>query len=292
MRMGRVSLTTAALVMAAAVALAVAPAIAAESNFAAADAKAEAGAAHQGAIPAAEIPKPVAAAVSSPDRPAADKALDAGRKPEQLLAFFGIAPGMKVADLWAGAGWTTELLARTVGPTGKVYSQNGPFPPRFKKAEEAWKARPKEPGLSNVVELEKPFDHPDDILAVPPESLDAVIVNMNYHDMVGRGYDRAKINAAVFKALKPGGVYGIVDNSAPPGTGASDASTTHRIDEAFEINEIEKAGFKLAAASDVLRNPKDDRSWFIFKHRGQQDRFVLKFVKPTGAGGIGAGLAH
>ena len=127
---------------------------------------------------------------------------------------------MKVADLWAGGGYTTELLARTVGPSGKVYSQNGPFPPAFKKGEGAWKARLKEPGLSNVVELQKPFDHPDDVLPVPPESLDAVIIDMNYHDMVGRGYDRAKINAAVFKALKPGGVYGVVDNSAAPGSRA------------------------------------------------------------------------
>ena len=199
---------------------------------------------------------------------------------------------MHVADLWAGGGYTTELLARTVGPSGKVYSQNGTFPPAFKKGEDAWKARLKEPGLSNVVELQKPFDHPDDILPVPPESLDAVIIDMNYHDMVGRGYDRAKINAAVFKALKPGGVYGVIDNSAAPGSGARDASTLHRIDEAFETNEIKQAGFKLVAVSAVLRNPKDDRTWFVMKHRGEQDRFVLKFVKPAGAGGVGAGLPH
>ena len=131
-------------------------------------------------------------AINSPDRPAGDKELDASRHPAQILAFFGIAPGMKVADLWAGGGYTTELLARTVGPSGKVYSQNGTFPPASKKGEEAWKARLKEPGMSNVVELQKPFDHPDDILPVPPESLDAVIIDMNYHDLVGRGYDRTK----------------------------------------------------------------------------------------------------
>ncbi|MGA8568181.1 MAG: hypothetical protein WB580_10350, partial [Candidatus Binataceae bacterium] len=185
-----------------------------------------------------------------------------------------------------------ELLARTVGPSGKVYSQNGTFPPAFKKGEEAWKARLKEPGMSNVVELQKPFDDPDDILPVPPESLDAVIINMNYHDMVGRGYDRAKINAAIFKALKPGGVYGVIDNSAAPGSGARDVNTLHRIDEAFETNEIKQAGFMLVAVSAVLRNPKDDRTWFVMKHRGEQDRFVLKFVKPPAAGGIGAGLPH
>ena len=256
------------------------------------DAAAEAGATHQGAIPATRIPKAIANAVNSPDRPAADKDLDAGRHPEQILAFFGIAPGMKVADLWAGGGYTTDLLARTVGPSGKVYSQNGSFPPRFKKAEEAWKARLKEPRLGNVVELEKPFEHPDDILPVAPESLDAVIIDMNYHDMVGRGYDRSRINAAVFKALKPGGIYGIIDNSAQPGSGARDVSTLHRIDEAFEVSEIKKAGFKLAAVSNVLRNPRDDRTWFIMKHRGEQDRFVLKFIKPQGTARTGAELPH
>ena len=256
-----------------------------------ATAAAKGGAASQGEVPPA-VSSAIMQAINSPDRPAADKQLDAGRHPDQILAFFGIAPGMHVADLWAGPGYTTELLARTVGPSGKVYSQNGPFPPAFKKGEETWKARLKEPGMSNVVELQKPFDHPDDILPVPSESLDAVIIDMNYHDMVGRGYDRTKINAAVFKALKPGGVYGVIDNSAAPGSGARDANTLHRIDEAFETNEIKQAGFKLAAVSAVLRNPKDDRTWFVMKHRGEQDRFVLKFVKPTGAGGIGAALPH
>jgi predicted methyltransferase len=272
---------------AAVIALATSGAISADEGIAAAEASAGSGS----EVPPA-VSQAVTSAVSSPDRPAADRQLDAGRHPDQILAFFRIAPGMHVADLWAGGGYTTELLARTVGPSGKIYSQNGTFPPAFKKGEEAWKARLKEPGMSNVVELQKPFDHPDDILPVPPESLDAVIIDMNYHDMVGRGYDRAKINAAVFKALKPGGVYGVIDNSAAPGSGARDANTLHRIDEAFETNEIKKAGFKLVAVSAVLRNPKDDRTWFVMKHRGEQDRFVLKFVKPAGAGGVGAGLPH
>ena len=276
-----------AIMFAAVIALAASGAISADEGIAAA----QAGAGSGSEVPPA-VSQAVTSAVSSPDRPAADRQLDAGRHPDQILAFFGIAPGMHVADLWAGGGYTTELLARTVGPSGKVYSQNGTFPPAFKKGEDAWKARLKEPGLSNVVELQKPFDHPDDILPVPPESLDAVIIDMNYHDMVGRGYDRAKINAAVFKALKPGGVYGVIDNSAAPGSGARDANTLHRIDEAFETNEIKQAGFKLVAVSAVLRNPKDDRTWFVMKHRGEQDRFVLKFVKPAGAGGVGAGLPH
>lgn len=243
----------------------------------------DAGVRHQHAVARSRIPKAIVEAVNSPNRPASDRKLDPGRKPEQLMAFFGIAPGMKVADLWAGGGYTTELLARIVGPSGKVYSQNGKFSPRFKKVEKAWKARLKEPGMGNVVELEKPFEHPADILPVPAGSLDAVLINMSYHDIVGHGFDRAAINAAVFKALKPGGLYCVVDNSAKPGSGARDVSTLHRIDEAFEVKEIERAGFKLEATSDVLRNPKDDRTWFIMKHRGHQDRFVLKFVKPKGA---------
>jgi len=254
-------------------------------------AAADAGMAAGGEVPP-QISQAITSAVNSTDRPAADKQLDASRHPEQILAFFGIAPGMKVADLWAGGGYTTELLARVVGPDGKVYSQNGQFPPAFKKGEEAWKARLKEPGLSNVVELSRPFDKPGEILPVPPESLDAVIIDMNYHDLVGRGYDRMKINGAVFRALKPDGVYGVIDNSAAPGSGARDAGTLHRIDEAFETNEIKQAGFRLVAVSAVLRNPKDDRTWFVMKHRGEQDRFVLKFVKPPGAGGVGAGLPH
>lgn len=231
------------------------------------------------AIPESQIPDYIVKAVNSPARPAADRELDASRKPEQILAFFGIKPGMKVADLWAGGGYTTELLARTVGPSGKVYSQNMELPPRFKKAEDLWQARPKEPGMANVVEITKPFNSPD-LLPVPPGSLDAVIIDMNYHDMVGRGFNRDNINRAVFTALKPGGIYGLVDNSAKPRTGAQDANTLHRIDENFEVNEIEKAGFRLVATSDVLRNPNDPRTQPFWKINHTQDRFVLKFVKP------------
>ena len=235
--------------------------------------------AREHALAQSQIPEYIVDAVNSPARPAADRELDASRKPEQILAFFGIKPGMNVADLWAGGGYTTELLARIVGPSGKVYSQNMEFPARFKKAGEMWQTRVSEPGISNVVEVTKPFDSPE-LLPVPPGSLDAVIINMNYHDMVGRGFNRDNINHAVFTALKPGGIYGLVDNSAKPGTGASDASTLHRIDENFEVSEIEKAGFRLAATSDVLRNPNDPRTQPFWKINHTQDRFVLKFVKP------------
>jgi predicted methyltransferase len=242
-------------------------------------------------IPGTQIPADITAAINSPERPA-DKALDAGRKPDQILAFYGIKPGMKVADIFAGGGYMTELFARIVGPKGAVYSQNAPFPDSFKKVENEWNERLKEPALKNVVKVSKPFDAPD-LLPVPPDSLDAVIIHLNYHDLVGFKLNRDNVNAAVFKALKPGGIYGIVDHSAATGTGDTETTTLHRIDEEFLIKDVERAGFRLYGASSALRNPKDDRTWLVFKHRGETDRFMLKFVKAPavakGAGGSEAG---
>ncbi len=243
-------------------------------------------------IPGAQIPADITAAINSPERPAADKALDAGRRPDQILAFYDIKPGMKIADIFAGGGYMTELYARIVGPSGTVYSQNGPFPEKFKKIGDAWEQRLKEPALKNVVKVSKPFDAPD-LLPVPPDSLDAVIIHLNYHDLVGFKLNRENVNAAVFKALKPGGVYGIVDHSAAAGTGDTQTATLHRIDEDFLIQDVEKAGFKLSGASSALRHPEDDRTWLVFKHRGQTDRFMLKFTKTpsvaAAASGSGSG---
>jgi predicted methyltransferase len=106
-----------------------------------------------------------------------------------------------------------------------------------------------------------------------------VIIHLNYHDMVGFKLNRENVNAAVFKALKPGGMYGIVDHSAQPGTNDTVTTTLHRIDEKFLIKDVEKAGFRLSGASSALRHPEDDRTWVVFKHLGQTDRFMLKFRK-------------
>jgi predicted methyltransferase len=231
------------------------------------------------AIGAADVPQCVSDSISASGRPAADKELDAGRRPDQMMAFFGIKPGMKVADIFAGGGYTTELLSRIVGPTGTVYSQNGPLGEKFKKIGDAWHARLKNPELKNVVEVDKPFDAKD-LIPVAPGTLDAVVMNMNYHDMVGFHLGPDHVNAAVFEALKPGGIYGVVDHSAAKGSGDRDAATLHRIDQDFETKQIEAAGFKLAAASSAMRHPEDDRTWFVFAHRGATDRFMLKFVKP------------
>jgi predicted methyltransferase len=234
-------------------------------------------------IPPDRIPPHVREAVNATDRPAADKNLDAGRQPEQMLTFFGIQPGMKVADLWAGTGYTTELLSRTVGTSGMVYSQNPPFPPEFQSIAQAWTDRLKNPALKNVSAVNKSFDA-DDVLPAPPGSLDVVVMNMNYHDLVLRNLDRTKVNAAVSQALKSDGVYALVDHSAKDGSGVKDIEL-HRIDEQFLINEVQKAGFTLVARSSALRHAGDDRTWSASprvagERRGTTDRFMLLFKKP------------
>ena len=228
------------------------------------------------------VPDPVRAVVAAPDRSDADRALDAGRHPAEMLAFFKIGPGMRVAELGAGGGYTTELLARSVGPSGVVYGQNNKFIlERF--AEQPWSERLGKPVMKNVVRVDREFDDP-----LPPEAhdLDAVFIVLFYHDTVWMKTDRAKMDRAVFQALKPGGVYAVIDHSARSGTGLADVETLHRIDEQTLRKEIEAAGFKLVAEADFLRNPSDARDWndsprAAAERRGTSDRFVLEFVKPA-----------
>ena len=223
----------------------------------------------------------IRAVLDAADRSADDRALDAGRHPGETLTFFGIAPGMKVAELAAGGGYTAELLARTVGPTGAVYGQNSKFIlDRF--AEKPWSERLGKPIMKNVVRVDRELDDP-----LPPEaaSLDAVMMILFYHDTVWMKTDRAKMNSLIFKALKSGGVYAIIDHSGRPGTGTTETETLHRIEEKVLREEVEKAGFKLEAEASFLRNPADTRDWnasprSAAERRGTSDRFVLKFVKP------------
>ncbi|HVK62946.1 MAG TPA: SAM-dependent methyltransferase [Polyangium sp.] len=240
------------------------------------------------ATPAAEkpagsgsVPEAIAAVIAAPDRAEADRALDAGRKPAELLTFFDIRPGMKVAEIAAGGGYTAELLARVVGETGKVYASNSKFIlERF--AEKPWAERLQKPIMKNVVRVDREFDHP-----LPPEAkdLDAVVMVLFYHDTVWMKTDRDQMNKTIFNALRSGGVYGIVDHSAKAGSGTSEAQTTHRIEEKVLREEVERAGFKLVGEGNFLRNEKDTRDWNASptkagELRGTSDRFVLKFVKP------------
>jgi predicted methyltransferase len=217
--------------------------------------------------------------VASPDRTDRDRAMDAHRKPVEMLTFFGVAPGQRVADLGAGGGYSTELFARAVGPAGAVFAQDTPDwdGPGLKKA---WEGRLARPAMRNTTHWMRYWDDP-----LPPEAkdLDAVYSVAVYHDAIAEKRDTAKMNQAVFAALKPGGVYAIIDNSARPGTGAAEANTLHRIDEQFLRDEVQRAGFVLAGTADFLRNAQDPRDWNADSTVNKihtQDRFALKFVKP------------
>ncbi|MGZ5206779.1 MAG: class I SAM-dependent methyltransferase [Caldimonas sp.] len=258
-----------------------------------------------GAAPEAPVLSParVAEILASPDRSPADRSNDLRRKPYDMLNFIAIRPGMVALDLGAGGGYTSELLARSVGPAGQVYAQTAPrvarpgpaepegaaTPPAVAAAASAPRpappaglaARAKNLQAGHITVVVQPFEDP-----VPPElatgGLDLVTLMFNYHDLGHLGVDRARMNRAVFAALKPGGLYVIADHSGRPGTGISESGTLHRIEEAFLRAEVERAGFRLVASADFLRNPGDPRDRNTPDPPQPKDEFVLKFVKPKG----------
>ena len=250
--------------------------------------------------------------LSSPDRTLADRTNDLRRKPEQMLAFIGIRPGIVALDLSAAGGYTTELLARSIGPTGKVYGQSRPRDPNQAPtsssvpegnsrpnlapvASPAPSATPRpspvaladrearlhEAGISAapIIALSRPFEDPvpSDLAS---EHIDLVTLMFNYHDLGHLGVDRAAMNRAVLRALKPGGLYVIADHAGRPGTGISESGTLHRIEEAFLRREVEAAGFRLVEEGNFLRNPNDPRDKNTPDPPQPKDEFVLKFVRP------------
>jgi predicted methyltransferase len=239
----------------------------------------------------------IAEIVASPDRTAADRSTDLRRKPADMLAFIGLQPGMVALDLSAGGGYSTELIARAVGPTGRVYGQSTPpdsnrKPPAAPEAGAApapaaaprlttaqrLAERAKNPAAGNIISVVRTFEDP-----VPAElvgTLDVVTLMFNYHDLGHLGVERSRMNRAVFAALKPGGTYVIADHSGRPGTGISESGTLHRVEEAFLRREVEAAGFKLAEEGHFLRNPNDPRDRNTPEPPMPKDEFVLKFVKP------------
>ena len=215
----------------------------------------------------------IEAIVASADRSDADRCNDVRRKPVEMLSFIGVRPGLVVLDVSAGGGYTSELLARAVAPSGRVYGQTGRAPGA------TLAARLKTPAGAGIHSVVQPFDNP-----VPADvsggRLDLVTLMFNYHDFGAMGVDRARLNAAVFAALKPGGVFIIADHAGRPGTGISESGTLHRVEEALVRREVEAAGFRLAATGDFLRNPSDPRDREEPDPPQPKDEFVLKFVKP------------
>jgi predicted methyltransferase len=211
-----------------------------------------------------------AAIVAQPDRSEADRKTDERRDPVDLLTFTGAKTGWTVLDMGAGAGYSTELMARCVGPSGKVFGQND-------ADNEKLRARMATPVMSNVEVLVRPSDNP---LPVDQRGVDLITYFFAYHDTTYMEIDRAKINRALFAALKPGGFLVVADHSARPEDGATVGKTYHRIAEQTLRAEVEAVGFRFVADGQFLRHPEDARTGIVFRNPTPVDNFVLKFQKP------------
>jgi predicted methyltransferase len=210
------------------------------------------------------------ALLAAPDRTEADRQNDKKREAGKLLAFVGPKPGWRVLDMAAGAGYSTELVARAVAPDGKVYAQND-------KPSEKLAARMKTPAMANAVEVVQPFDALSDPAL---RDLDLVTFFFGYHDTTFMDVDRPRMNKALFDGLKSGGLLVIADHSARAEDGATVGKSLHRIAEQTLRAEIQAAGFVFVADADFLRHPEDTRTNIVFKNPTPNDEFILKFRKP------------
>ena len=222
-------------------------------------------------------------AVNHPSRRAADHDRDAGRKPAEVLAFFGIEPGMTVLDMFSGGGYYSELMSYVVGPDGHVVAHSNAAYVNFVGDE--FNERHAEGRLANVEVLMAENNE----LELQAEAFDAVIMILSYHDIFyadpDNGWpkiDGPKLLAELYQGLKPGAILGVVDHYAEAGSSRETGNSVHRIDPGIVISELEIAGFVLESKSRVLRNMDDDYSKIVFdpELRGKTDRFVLRFLKP------------
>ncbi len=218
----------------------------------------------------------IAAAVADAGRPEADKARDADRKPAEVIAFAGIHAGSKVAEMWPGQGYFTRIFSKVVGPQGVVYAWVPAPPPNAPPGRDpgaALKALAAG-GYSNIKVLGM------DVTTLP-EQVDVVWTSLNYHDMHNRpNADLSVVNRQAFNALKPGGVYIVIDHAAEKGSGTRDLAL-HRSDEELVKTEVKSVGFELGAESQLLRHPDDTHKQSSHEvTRGKSDQFVLLFRKP------------
>jgi len=226
-------------------------------------------------------PANIAAAVADAGRPQTDKDKDAERKPVDMLTFARVRPGQSVVDFMPGGGYFTRLFSVAVGPRGKVYA----FVPKevavFAKKPLPDNGSSPDPTHPNVVALVAPV-----MDFSTPTPVDLVWTSQNYHDLhdpfMGPA-DMAKFDAAVYRALKPGGLFIVLDHAAKDGSGTSATNTLHRIDAAVVKKEVTAAGFVFVGESNVLRNPADPRTALVFDKsiRGHTDQFIYKFKKPN-----------
>jgi len=228
-------------------------------------------------------PSVYAAAVANASRPEADLARDAGRKPADVLEFFGIAPDMSVLDLFSGGGYYAEILSHVVGPEGHIVAHSNSAYLNFVGDE--FKARHADNRLANVDVLMAENNE----LELDADQFDATLMVLSYHDTYWvdpeNGWPKinvSQLHAEMFDSLKPGGILGVIDHYAEAGSRRETGGTLHRIASGIVIAEHENAGFVLDAKSDLLRNMEDDHSLGVFDPsvRGKTDRFVLRFKKP------------
>jgi predicted methyltransferase len=222
------------------------------------------------------------AAVADSNRPAADTARDVNRKPAEMLAFAGITPGKVVVDLLPGGGYFTRIFAKAVEPNGHVYAYFGT------QYDARLKSQGKDPD-DQFADLKETYKNLGVIHGplsqfVTPEPVDVVWTSDNYHDMHNKAYDLDvnALNKAVYKSLKPGGYYVIIDHKAAENAGDDVTETLHRVKESTTKKEVEAAGFKLVAEGHDINNPADDGTKRVFDNdvRGKTNQFMLKFQKP------------
>ena len=226
------------------------------------------------------LPPGIAAAAADPAR-AADKALDARRHGPELMAFAHVKAGDKVLELIPGSGYFTRLFSRIAGPAGHVYAiWPQPYADEAVPDVKALQAASAKAPWTNVTVLVQPAAQ-----LTAPQSVDVVFTSQNYHDypdkFMGR-IDPTVLNKAVYRALKPGGLYIIVDHAAEPGSGMRDTDTLHRIEPAVVKKQVLAAGFTFDGESALLRNPADDHKKLVFDRaiRGRTDQFIYRFRKP------------
>jgi predicted methyltransferase len=225
----------------------------------------------------------IAAAVAAGDRSERNLKLDEGRKPAQILQFLGLKPGMNVLDLFGANAYWAEITSPVVGPKGHVTVWNPAqfYSDKAKASFEAFAA--KHPNVSIVI---SPFEAPD----LPKNYADLVILNDNYHDTYWQNakykipqMDPNAFLKAVYAAMKPGAVIGVIDHVAAPNNDTrATVEKYHRIDPNVVKADFKRAGFVFVGSSDILRNPADMHDIEVHdpKIAGHTDRFVFKFKKP------------
>ena len=222
----------------------------------------------------------IKAAVGHADRPDQDRSRDVNRKPEEVLLFAGVKPGMTVLDLNSGGGYYSEILSHIVGSDGKVIAHNGTVYWTFMKKTVPSRFTER---LTNV----EPLNVESEAVDLPENSVDVVMSVLAYHDYFFNHESRKApedmpaVLASIYRSLKPGGSFVVIDHEAEDGTGSEVGDSLHRINSNFVKNQVLAAGFKIDSESEILANPDDSNTQSAFHPdvRGKTDRFVIKFTK-------------